>query len=221
MLLPQNHHLSVLVVRSCHEKVHHGGIKETLAEVRNVCWIPKGTQFVGKILRQCVTCKKIQVVIFRPPQPAHLPETRITETAAFTHVGVDFAGPVYVKEMTAYICLFRCATSRALHVELTLDLSPETVIRFLRRFSAGRGTPAKMNMGITWKFILEKALWWGGYYERMVKLVKQSLRKVLGRDQLRYEKLMTVPTEIEGVLNSRPITYVYPDLTEEPLTPST
>jgi hypothetical protein len=76
-------------------------------------------------------------------------------------------------------------------------------------------------MGITWKFILEKAPWWGGYYERMVKLVKQSLRKVLGRAQLRYEEFMTVPTEIEGVLNSRPITYVYPDLTEEPLTPST
>ena len=54
----------------------------------------------------------------------------------------------------------------------------------------------------------------------MVKLVKQSLRKVLGRAQLSHEEFMTVLTEIEGVLNSRPITYVYPDLTEEPLTPS-
>jgi hypothetical protein len=75
-------------------------------------------------------------------------------------------------------------------------------------------------MGITWKFILEKAPWCGGYYERMVKLVKQSLRKVLGRAQLSYEEFMRVLTEIEGVLNSGPITYVYPDLTERPLTPS-
>ena len=67
-----------------------------------------------KILQQCVTCKKIQGVTFRRPQPAHPPETRVTETAAFTHVGVDFAGPVYVKEMNghekemkkAYICLY-------------------------------------------------------------------------------------------------------------------
>lgn len=31
------------------------------------------------------------------------------------------------------------------------------------------------NQGITWKFILEKAPWWGGYYECMVQLVKRSL----------------------------------------------
>lgn len=54
----------------------------------------------------------------------------------------------------------------------------------------------------------------------MVKLVKRSLRKVLGNAKLTYEELLTVVTEVEGVLNSRPITYVYTDATEEPLSPS-
>ena len=149
----------------------------------------------------------------------------------------------------AYICLFTCATSRALHLELTPDLSTEASIRCLRRSIARRGRPVSIttdnaktfkrannelgwllknkrtqdfsaNQGITWKFILEKAPWWGGYYERMVQLVKRSLRKVLGKAQLSYEELLTVLKEVEGVLNSRPLTYVYSDITEEPLTPS-
>ena len=54
----------------------------------------------------------------------------------------------------------------------------------------------------------------------MVQLVKRSLRKVLGKAQLSYEELLTVLTEVEGALNSRPHTYVYSDIIEEPLTPS-
>ena len=60
----------------------------------------------------------------------------------------------------------------------------------------------------------------GGYYERMIQLVKRSLRKILGKAQLTYEELLTVLLKVEGVVNSRPLTYVYPEVTEEPLTPS-
>lgn len=35
-----------------------------------------------------------------------------------------------------------------------------------------------------------------------------------------YEELLTVLTEVECILNSRPLTYLYPDDLEEPLTPS-
>ena len=60
----------------------------------------------------------------------------------------------------------------------------------------------------------------GGYYGRMVQLEKRSLRKVLGKAQLTYEELLTVLTEVEGVLNSRPLTYIHPEVTDNPLTPS-
>lgn len=74
---------------------------------------------------------------------------------------------------------------------------------------------------ITWKFIIEKAAWWGGWWERMVKSVKVSLRKVLGRQSLSFEELTTVLADVEAAINSRPLTYVL----EEPgeasvLTPS-
>ena len=74
-------------------------------------------------------------------------------------------------------------------------------------------------MNIKWRYIVEKSPWWGGFYERMVRSVKRCLRKVLRNARLTYEELLTLLIRVEGVLNSRPLTYVYPEQ-DEPLTPS-
>ena len=45
----------------------------------------------------------------------------------------------------------------------------------------------------------------------MVKMVKQALKKTLGRSTLSYDEMNTVLVEVERVINSRPITSIYDD----------
>ena len=49
----------------------------------------------------------------------------------------------------------------------------------------------------------------------MVKLTKRCLRKTLRNASLRYEELETILTETESILNSRPLTFLYYDVSKK------
>ncbi|GBN23486.1 hypothetical protein AVEN_47070-1 [Araneus ventricosus] len=75
--------------------------------------------------------------------------------------------------------------------------------------------------GIAWKFIPERSPWWGGFWERLMRSIEEPLRNTLGRALLTLEELSTILTEIESVINNRPITYDSDELDEpRALTPS-
>nr|XP_058947749.1 uncharacterized protein LOC131775653 [Pocillopora verrucosa] len=75
---------------------------------------------------------------------------------------------------------------------------------------------------ITWNFIVEKEPWWGGYWERLVRSIKSPIKKVIGGSTASYDEMCTLLTEVEAVINARPLTYVYDDKesVSYPLTPS-
>ena len=68
-----------------------------------------------------------------------------------------------------------------------------------------------INKGVTWEFIIEKAPWQGGFWERMVGITKRCLKKAVGRESLSFEEMRTVLIEIEATLNNQPMTYLYDD----------
>lgn len=79
-----------------------------------------------------------------------LPKNRIAVTHPFTHVGVDYAGPVQMrvsrgrgqKSFKGYIAVFVCMASKAVHLEAVSELSTEAFMAALRRFFARRGKSA-------------------------------------------------------------------------------
>jgi hypothetical protein len=72
-----------------------------------------------------------------------------------------------------------------------------------------------------WKFIVPRSPWWGGFYERLVRSVKSSLKKSIGKCSLARAELETDLFEIEACVNSRPLTFVGDTLESgNPLTPS-
>ena len=77
------------------------------------------------------------------------------------------------------------------------------------------------NENIQWKFIVELAPWMCEFYERLVGLVKRSLRKTIGKILLKNEQLLTLLKKAEAVINSRPLVYVGNDINSYvALTPS-
>ena len=66
-----------------------------------------------------------------------------------------------------------------------------------------------VNNQIQWKFIVEKAPWWGGFWERMVGITKRCLKKTIGQSQIMFEEVRTIVVEIKGMLNNRPSIYIY------------
>ena len=181
-----------------------------------------------------------------------MPTERVSIESPFTFTGLDFAGPLYVRsegekvssqsEETnkVFVCLFTCASTRAVHLELTQGLSVQSFLMAFRCFASRRGLPSMLisdnaktfrsaskeiqalsrsqdvlghlaNNRVTWTFIMERAPWWGGFWERLIKLIKRCLKKIVGRSTLTLEELDTVLIEIEAVINARPITCVYDD----------
>ena len=116
--------------------------------LRQTFWITSIRQYVRKLLRRCVTCRKVQGTAFRTPDPAPLPKLRVQEAIPFSVTGVDFTGPLYVRSENgitkSYICLFTCAVTRAVHLEVVSDLSKKMFLQAFRRFSSRRSLPHHM-----------------------------------------------------------------------------
>ena len=150
-----------------------------------------------------------------------------------------------------YICLFTCTATRAIHLEVCTSLSAECFINCLRRFIAkcsvpnclisDNGTNFKATSKfistlynncevesylrknkILWKFNTPRCAWQGGFFERLIGIVKDCLLKATFKRSINYEELVTIIAEIESIINSRPlVSYVGgTDTEEEILTPA-
>ncbi|KII68992.1 hypothetical protein RF11_05300 [Thelohanellus kitauei] len=64
---------------------------------------------------------------------------------------------------------------------------------------------------IVWKFIIEYAPWYGWFYERLVKNIKNSLKCLTYNRKISFEHYQTILVEVESILNKRPLTYIDDD----------
>lgn len=253
ILLPSDHRFTDLLVDATHVRLLHGGVQLTLLDLRERFWILKGRRTVKRVLKACLACRRRRLLPEAAPV-APLPRERISEATPFEVVGIDFCGPLYCRAelpstVKVYIVVFSCAVTRAVHLELTTDMTAQAFLLAFRRFAARRGIPAIVHSDnaktfrcsakhlcspvkdnvqdyasshrIQWRFIAECAPWWGGFWERVIRTIKDALKRCLGRSSLSYNELLTVLAEVEAAVNCRPLTYLEDDVTSaEVLTPS-
>ena len=153
ILLPSKHPLTNLIIQDVHSKIKHSGIKDTLTTIRERFWVPRGQEVVKQILRKCATCRRVEGAPYRPPPTPDLPMERVSPDPPFAHTGLDFIGPLYIRDGKSskengsdnvYICLFTCTSTRAIHLELTPSLSINSFLLAFRRFVSRRGLPVTL-----------------------------------------------------------------------------
>ncbi|KRZ79985.1 hypothetical protein T10_12451 [Trichinella papuae] len=257
LLLPPDGTIVALIVRRAHESELHAGVNQTLAALRQRYWVIRGRQAVKRCIRSCITCRRQDGRPFCPLM-SELPVARVEPTFPFGHVGLDFAGPLHVRDedrgvRKVYICLFTCMVTRAVHIEIVANMTTTSFLAAFRRFVASRGTPEVIQSDnfrtfkqadafirsffvgkraeqfrnelvcrcIQWRYTTERAPWSGGYWERLVRSVKNVLRKVLGRSLLRFDELRITLCEFQARINNRPLTLLSEDPKDcAPLTPA-
>ena len=91
-----------------------------------------------QVILRCIACNKYQGPPFSMAGAVELPPDRVANVPPFTKTGVDFAGPLCVKNSDqttkAHTCLFPCATTRAMHLELTTSLGAPQLLQAFRRY---------------------------------------------------------------------------------------
>ncbi|XP_043263201.1 uncharacterized protein LOC122403641 [Colletes gigas] len=145
VILPSKHHLTKLLVAHEHLRLLHAGCQATLSSLRRRYWPLSGKILIKNTIRNCVRCFRTKPVT-QEYLMGNLPAVRIIPTRPFSVCGVDYAGPVFIKEKIrtrvtskAYLCIFVCFVTKAIHLELAIDLSTDAFLNVLRRFISRRG----------------------------------------------------------------------------------
>lgn len=147
VILPPESHFSGLIVDALHRRSLHGGVQLTLGLIRQRFWLPRGRLLVRQHIHRCPTCVRWRAA---SPQPlmSSLPAARAAPCRPFVRTGVDYAGPILLraskgrghKSFKAFIAIFVCLSSRAVHLEVVSDYSTDAFLASFRRFTARRGT---------------------------------------------------------------------------------
>ncbi len=143
-ILPKSCHVSLLIAKHYHEKIHHQGRGMTMNSLRSAgYWIIGASALISSILYKCVICRRLRG---KPATQlmADLPVERLENTAPFTHCGLDCFGPFMVQEcrriLKRYGLIITCLSSRSVHIEVLDDMTTDCFLNGLRCLISIRGT---------------------------------------------------------------------------------
>ncbi|GFX47413.1 hypothetical protein TNCV_4692181 [Trichonephila clavipes] len=231
IILPSQHSISQLLIKEQHIAHLHAGPTLLAHVLRQSHWIVGSRKLTNKCIRKCLKCNKFKTSTTTDEQFA---KHRATLERPFFSCGIDYAGPVLIKcnkgrgtkSTKGYIALFVCLATKAVHIKAVGDLTTDSFIAALRRFTVRRrkldeirkfwlSLPTNETISyylskssIDWHFIPPSSPHFGDIWESGIRSVKFHLKRVLGETILTFEELTALLTQIEGLLNSRPLSYV-------------
>lgn len=185
VVLDSSHLVTQLLIKDLDAKLLHPGSERLFAELRRKYWLIKGRSAVRQHQRTCQGCQKWRA---SPdvPKMADLPPARLRLfQPAFWSTGVDCFGPFQTKvgRRTAkcWGIIFKCMTTRCVHLDLLESMDADAFLMALRRFVARRGKPYEIFSDCGTNFR-------GGYAElkRAFKDMVPELQEQLQTQQIAF-----------------------------------
>lgn len=246
-LLSKHHPMVRQLIMETHIQYGHSGVN--MGKLREKYWITQTRKTVSSVINDCKRCKRFTTKKMNV-RSTSLPEKRVRSGEIYDTVGVDLFGHLILKNgKKVWVVLYTCAVYRAVQLDIIDSISTQTFIQSLKRFiyQFGRPNTIMSDNGtnfvgtanllkainkeefkkacdvekISWEIIPPAAPWWGGFWERMVRSVKEPLRRMLGNSIVTNDQLKAVLMEVVSVINDRPLTTVTEDPNDlDPLTPN-
>ncbi|XP_029965347.1 uncharacterized protein LOC115401351 [Salarias fasciatus] len=148
VILDPKHPVTQLLIQDFDRRLHHPGPERVFAEIRRSFWILRGREAVRRHQHNCADCQRWRA---NPtvPKMADLPAARLRLfKPAFHSTGMDCFGPFEVRIgrrlEKRWGIIFKCLTTRAVHLDLLTAIDTDSFLMALRRFIARRGTPAEL-----------------------------------------------------------------------------
>lgn len=148
VVLDAKHPVTQLLIQEYDYRLHHPGPERVFSEMRRKYWLPRGREAIRRFQRKCQECQKWRG---KPqiPKMADLPPSRVRLfKPAFYSTGVDCFGPYSVaigrRSEKRWGIIFKCMTTRAVHIDMLSSLNADSFLMALRRFIARRGKPFEL-----------------------------------------------------------------------------
>ena len=141
-----------LLFRHYHLQLGHCGPTALLSHAGNIYHVVGARRLAREVYSKCVTCRAAAAKA-STQLIGQLPPERVEPDYVFYHTGMDFAGPFIIRkghtrkpvEVKAFLAVFICFCTKAVHLELVSDMTTEAFIAALDRFVTRRGLPLHLH----------------------------------------------------------------------------
>ena len=117
-----------------------------MGTLRSLFWVPVLRKLTKSVIQNCYCCKHFRATHYLNPKPGLLLRDKTEQVLPFEIVGTDYADPLYYKskgkkDHKAYILLFSCSVSWAVHWELVSNLTTTQFIKSFKKLISRRVKP--------------------------------------------------------------------------------